>query len=131
MTFRIKRAYDPATNADGTRVLVDRLWPRGVRKVDAKLTLWMKDVAPSAKLRLWFGHEPERFAEFSRRYKKELAGSEALKELRKLGKGKAVTLVYAARDPLVNHARVLLSVLGARARPRPPAPSRTSRTSKR
>jgi uncharacterized protein YeaO (DUF488 family) len=127
MTFRIKRAYEPATNTDGRRVLVDRLWPRGVRKVDAKLTLWMKDVAPSAKLRLWFDHEPERFAEFARRYKKELTGSAALKELRKLGKGKVVTLVYAARDPLVNHARVLLSALRGRSTARSPTASRASK----
>jgi uncharacterized protein YeaO (DUF488 family) len=127
MTFRIKRAYEPATNRDGIRVLVDRLWPRGVRKVDANLAHWMRDVAPSTGLRRWFDHEPERFAEFGRRYKKELAGTAALKELRKLGKGKVVTLVYAARDPRVNHACVLLSVLRARPRTRLRGASRASR----
>jgi uncharacterized protein YeaO (DUF488 family) len=116
VAFQIKRAYEPASSSDGSRVLVDRLWPRGVKKTDARLALWMKDVAPSTKLRLWFGHKPERFAEFSRRYEAELAGNPALNDLRKLGKGKLVTLVYAARDPEVNHALMLQSVL--RARPR-------------
>src|SRR3954452_22853316 len=78
MTFQIKRVYEAATPADGTRVLVDRLWPRGLRKADAKWMYWMKDVAPSPELRRWFGHEPERFAEFSRRYKKELRENAAL-----------------------------------------------------
>ncbi len=111
MAFRIKRVYEPADLADGTRVLVDRLWPRGVKKSAASLALWMKDVAPSARLRLWFGHRPERFAEFRRRYQKELVGNPAVGELRKLGRGKRVTLVYAAHDPATNHAVVLQSVL--------------------
>jgi uncharacterized protein YeaO (DUF488 family) len=111
MAFQIKRAYEPANAEDGARILVDRLWPRGLSKSRAKLTSWMKDIAPSPKLRLWFGHEPERFAEFSRRYKKELKGKPELGELRKLGRGQRVTLVYGARDPEVNHARVLLAVL--------------------
>jgi uncharacterized protein YeaO (DUF488 family) len=114
MTFRIKRVYEHATTDDGIRVLVDRLWPRGVRKADASLALWMKDVAPSAALRRWFDHDPERFAEFSRRYRKELAGSGALTELRKLGQHKLVTLVYAARDRVVNHACVLQAMLTTR-----------------
>ncbi len=111
MAFQLKRVYEPASTTDGTRVLVDRLWPRGLTKSRAHVALWMKDVAPSPRLRLWFGHKPERFVEFRRRYKKELAGNPAVRELRKLGKRKRVTLVYAARDPEVNHARVLLSVL--------------------
>lgn len=114
MTFQIKRVYEAAAAADGTRVLVDRLWPRGVSKVDAHLALWLKDVAPSPKLRLWFDHDPERFAEFGTRYRRELAGNAALLELRKLGRGHVVTLLYGARDPEVNHARVLLSVLSGR-----------------
>jgi uncharacterized protein YeaO (DUF488 family) len=114
MTFRIKRVYDPATPSDGIRVLVDRLWPRGVSKAKAHLDYWMKDVAPSPPLRLWFDHRPERFAEFGKRYKKELVGNPALAELRKLGRGKVVTLLYGARDPDVNHATVLQSVLGRR-----------------
>jgi uncharacterized protein YeaO (DUF488 family) len=114
MAFHIKRVYEPAKTTDGTRVLIDRLWPRGVKKSEAHLAFWMKEVAPSPRLRIWFGHKPERFAEFSRRYKLELASNAALAELRKLGKGTPVTLVYAAHDPAVNHAVVLQSVLRAR-----------------
>jgi uncharacterized protein YeaO (DUF488 family) len=111
MAFQIKRIYEPAKPSDGIRVLVDRLWPRGVRKVTAHLDYWMKDVAPSPRLRLWFGHRPERFAEFGKRYKKELNGNPELAQLRKLGRGALVTLLYGARDPEVNHALVLQSVL--------------------
>ncbi|SRR5581483_2625409 len=111
MAFRIKRVYEPAEPADGARVLVDRLWPRGLRKADAHLTAWMKDVAPSPRLRQWFGHDPERFAEFRRRYQAELAKNPQLPELRRLGRGKTVTLLYAARDPSINHARVLQAFL--------------------
>ena len=111
MAFQIKRVYEPAKSSDGIRVLVDRLWPRGVKKTTARLDYWMKDVAPSPRLRLWFGHRPERFAEFGKRYKKELNGNPELAELRKLGRGALVTLLYGARDPQVNHALVLQSVL--------------------
>lgn len=111
MSFHIKRVYEPAVPDDGIRVLVDRLWPRGMRKTDAKWTYWMKDVAPSADLRSWFGHKPERFAEFSQRYRKELRGSDTLDELVRLGHSNVVTLLYGAHDPQVNHAVVLLSVL--------------------
>lgn len=111
MAFQIKRIYEPAKPSDGIRVLVDRLWPRGVKKTIAHLDYWMKDVAPSPQLRLWFGHRPERFAEFGKRYKKELNGNPELAELRKLGRGALVTLLYGARDPQVNHALVLQSVL--------------------
>lgn len=105
----IKRAYDPPSPQDGTRILVDRLWPRGLSKAKAELDGWNKDVAPSTALRQWFGHEPERFQEFAKRYRAELKGNPALDELRAL-KGK-VTLVYGARDPLVNHAIVLAKLL--------------------
>jgi uncharacterized protein YeaO (DUF488 family) len=111
MAFQIKRIYESAKPSDGIRVLVDRLWPRGVKKATAHLDHWMKDVAPSPQLRLWFGHRPERFAEFGKRYKKELNGNPELAELRKLGRGALVTLLYGARDPQVNHALVLQSVL--------------------
>jgi uncharacterized protein YeaO (DUF488 family) len=117
MTFQIKRVYEPTADSDGQRVLVERLWPRGLRKVDAKLTLWMKEIAPSVTLRSWFDHDPARFVEFGRRYRKELAAArEPLAELRQLGKDDIVTLLYAARDPRVNHAIVLLSVLRRRTR---------------
>jgi uncharacterized protein YeaO (DUF488 family) len=111
MAFQIRRVYEPAKSSDGIRVLVDRLWPRGLKKSDAHLDHWVKDVAPSPRLRLWFGHRPERFTEFSKRYKKELVGNPAVPELRKLGKGALVTLLYGARDPEVNHAVVLQVVL--------------------
>jgi uncharacterized protein YeaO (DUF488 family) len=111
MPFQIKRIYDSSQPSDGTRVLVDRLWPRGVKKTDAHLDAWMKDVAPSAELRRWFGHIPARFDEFRRRYEAELTHNPSVGELRKLGRGKQVTLLYAAHDPKINHALVLQSVL--------------------
>ena len=117
MTFEIKRIYEPAKRSDGIRVLVDRLWPRGVKKSAAHLDQWMKDVAPSPQLRIWFGHKPERFAEFKKRYLKELVGNPELAELRRLGRGTLVTLLYGARDPEINHAVVLESVLRKGARP--------------
>ena len=115
MAFLVKRVYEPARPADGVRVLVDRLWPRGLSKADARLTLWLKEVAPSTGLRTWFAHAPQRFAEFARRYRRELAGSPALAELRRLGRGRTVTLLYGARDPEINHAVVLLRLLRWRA----------------
>jgi uncharacterized protein YeaO (DUF488 family) len=116
MSFQIKRVYEPASPSDGIRILVDRLWPRGVRKSNAHLDHWMKDVAPSPSLRLWFGHKPERFAEFIKRYKAELKGNTELAELRKLGGRKRVTLLYGARDPEINQAAVLQSILRRRGR---------------
>jgi uncharacterized protein YeaO (DUF488 family) len=111
MAFMIKRAYEQPTSADGTRVLVDRLWPRGLKKSSAHLACWMKDIAPSTQLRVWFSHQPERFESFTRRYESELADNPGVAALRKLGRGKPVTLIYAARDPNINHARVLQAVL--------------------
>ena len=111
MTFQVKRVYEPAAPSDGVRVLVDRLWPRGVKKSKAHLDHWMKDIAPSPGLRLWFGHRPERFAEFKKRYAKEIDGNPRLAELRQLGKGAVVTLLYGARDPEMNQAAVLQNIL--------------------
>jgi len=108
---RIKRVYDAPSDGDGTRILVDRLWPRGLTREHAALTCWKKDAAPSAKLRTWFGHDPARFEEFSRRYLAELKTNEAAAELRHLSKKHRVTLLYGARDPEVNHAVVLASFL--------------------
>jgi uncharacterized protein YeaO (DUF488 family) len=116
MSFRIKRVYEAPASQDGIRILVDRLWPRGVRKEAAKLDYWMKDVAPSTSLRQWFGHLPERFSEFSRRYSRELQTNAAFTELQRLGHRKVVTLLYGARDPETNHAIVLQSALQARAK---------------
>ena len=111
MKIAIKRAYDEPAAADGYRVLVDRLWPRGVKKELLGLDEWCKDVAPSAELRVWFGHEPAKFQEFSARYLTELEQSTAPAELLKRAKGDTLTLVYAARDPQVNHAVVLRDFL--------------------
>ena len=109
---RLKRAYDPPSRADGTRVLVDRLWPRGLRKADAAVDHWLKDVAPSHELRRWFGHDPERWAEFRRRYKVELArNTDAVAELRLLVRRGPLTLLYSARDEAHNQAVVLEELL--------------------
>ncbi|MBN9221002.1 MAG: DUF488 domain-containing protein [Mesorhizobium sp.] len=112
----VKRIYEPPGSDDGQRVLVDRIWPRGVRKKDAALTLWLKDIAPSDDLRKWFGHEPERWAEFQKRYRAELDGNgDAVTELRALlGKGK-VTLLYGAHDEAHNNAVALAAYLRTRA----------------
>lgn len=108
MNIVIKRIYDDPTADDGFRVLVDRLWPRGVSKQRAALDAWMKDLAPSPDLRVWFNHEPERFAEFSARYTDELSRSTAVADFQKQVAGHdTVTLLYAAHDPKINHAIVL------------------------
>ena len=113
---KIKRAYEPAEPDDGTRILVDRLWPRGVSKQEARLDQWNRELAPSPKLRKWFGHQVSRWAEFSRRYRVELARhAEGLAELRRRARQGPVTLVYAAKDEHHNHAIVLRSVLLGRA----------------
>jgi uncharacterized protein YeaO (DUF488 family) len=115
--IRMKRIYDPPDRTDGARVLVDRLWPRGVRKEEAKLALRLKDIAPSDDLRRWFGHDPARFAAFSRRYRAELAANQdAVSRLEDLSKASAVTLLYAAHDAEHNNARVLADYLKSRAR---------------
>ena len=111
--MKIKRAYAPAEAADGYRILVDRLWPRGISKEKAKIDLWLKSVAPSNELRKWFGHDPERFAEFDRRYRAELAESGALDELRAvLREHPDATLLFAAHDEAHNNAVVLKDLLG-------------------
>jgi uncharacterized protein YeaO (DUF488 family) len=112
MDMRLKRAYEPPSADDGVRVLVDRLWPRGVRKSDAAIDCWMKDIAPSPVLRRWFGHKPARWEEFKRRYEAELAEkTELLDQLCDIAKKDALTLVYAAKDEAHNHALVLRDVL--------------------
>jgi uncharacterized protein YeaO (DUF488 family) len=115
----VKRAYDLPARGDGLRILVDRLWPRGLRKDAAELDHWAKELAPSPGLRKWFDHRPERFNEFKRRYREELMGNPAVAEtLGHIGKRKA-TLLYAARDPAINHAVVLAELLNRR-RPKTP-----------
>jgi len=114
MTVRIKRIYDEAVADDGTRVLVDRLWPRGVRKADARLDEWCREVAPSPELRKWFGHDAARFEEFAAFYRGELAQRpEPVARLRRMARNETLTLLYAARDPRCNHAAVLADVLRA------------------
>lgn len=111
---RVKRVYDDAAAADGYRILVDRIWPRGLRKQDARVDEWLKDVAPSTELRRWFGHDPERFPEFADRYRTELDGSQALARLRERCREHAVvTLLYGAKDTEHNQATVLGAVLSA------------------
>ena len=111
--IQIKRIYDEPEEQDGYRILVDRLWPRGMTKERARLDEWNKEVAPSDELQKWFGHKMENFEEFSRKYKAELKDKgEELQRIRELAEDKMVTLLYAAHDTQVNHARVLLNVLG-------------------
>lgn len=108
MTVSIKRIYDEPAASDGYRILVDRLWPRGVSKHDAALDSWMKDIAPSPELRTWFNHDPDKFAEFRARYISELEQNPAVAELRQIITDHAiVTLLYGAKDPQINHAIVL------------------------
>ncbi|HBW19036.1 MAG: DUF488 domain-containing protein [Streptosporangiaceae bacterium] len=111
---RARRVYEPAAPSDGRRVLVDRLWPRGLSKDKAHLDEWLKDVAPSGELRRWYGHQPERFAEFRRRYEAELKDpdrSEALRHLRDLAQTGPLTLLTATRDLEHSEAEVLVQLL--------------------
>jgi uncharacterized protein YeaO (DUF488 family) len=115
LKIQLKRAYEPASPEDGVRVLVDRLWPRGLRKSKAAIDKWLKDLAPSTELRRWFGHDPNRWPEFRRRYKAQLAHkTELLGELRALARKRPVTLVFAARDKQHNDAVVLRDVITGR-----------------
>lgn len=110
--LRLKRAYEPANSGDGVRILIDRLWPRGVSKSQAALDEWIKDVAPSTELRKWFGHNPERWPEFRRRYSAELQQhTQEVDRIRALAKTQTVTLVYGAHDEEHNDAVVLRQVL--------------------
>ena len=112
LDIHIKRVYEEPEKADGYRMLVDRLWPRGIKKEDAKLNEWNKDIAPSPALRKWFDHRRDRFDEFSRHYYEELnSKKEELHRLRAIAGKQPLTLLYAAKDTSVNHARVLYDVL--------------------
>ncbi|HEX4370081.1 MAG TPA: DUF488 domain-containing protein [Rhizomicrobium sp.] len=111
MTIAIKRVYDPPEPSDGFRVLVDRLWPRGLTKEKAALDLWAKDIAPSTELRGEFNHQPEKFAEFKKHYRLELSKNPVLAAFRKELKRPKVTLLFGARDPKINHAAVLAEYL--------------------
>lgn len=111
MSVFLKRVYDSPAESDGERVLVDRIWPRGLTKVKARVDLWLKDVAPSTELRKWFGHDPEKWTEFKQRCRAELKNNPALSELQELSRQGDITLVYAARDQLHNEAAVLKQIL--------------------
>jgi uncharacterized protein YeaO (DUF488 family) len=118
--IRLKRVYEPPSQEDGLRVLVDRLWPRALKREAAKIDVWLKDIAPGTALRQWFGHDPERWSEFQRRYRGELAHRpEALAALRALIKAnKRVTLLFAAKDSDHNNAVALKNFLGRQTAPR-------------
>jgi uncharacterized protein YeaO (DUF488 family) len=111
----LKRVYDPADQEDGMRILIDRLWPRGISKEDARLDLWLKDVAPSTELRKAFNHKHELFEEFRTKYLDELRTNEeqskAVEKITEVASKERVTLLYGAKDPIHNHARVLLEEL--------------------
>jgi uncharacterized protein YeaO (DUF488 family) len=125
--IKLKRAYDSALSGDGTRILIDRLWPRGVRKADAAIDLWAKDIAPSTALRKWFGHDPARWHEFRRRYSDEIhRHQDRLDELRALAQKGRITLVFAAHDEAHNDAVVLRETLLGRSIPRRSSPPRSS-----
>ena len=109
--IKIKRIYELPEKSDGKRILVDRIWPRGVRKVDAAVDDWNKAVAPSTELRKWFGHKPERFDEFGHRYLDELNQNDIAKDLLNDCRGKNITLLYGAKDELHNHALILQKFL--------------------
>lgn len=111
MNISIRRVYDPAQKDEGKRILVDRLWPRGISKEAAHIDLWLKEVAPSTELRKWFSHDPEKWEEFKKRYSLELAGNPAMAELRDLAKKGPICLLYGARDHDHNQAIVLADTL--------------------
>ena len=110
--IKLKRAYSPPSARDGKRILIDRLWPRGVRKSDAAIDRWIKEIAPSTTLRKWFGHDPARWQEFRRRYAAEIRDhADPLAELHAAARKGPITLVFGARDELHNDAIVLRDVL--------------------
>jgi uncharacterized protein YeaO (DUF488 family) len=109
--IKLKRVYEKPEKGDGMRILVERLWPRGLSKEKACIDFWAKDVAPSTALRQWFSHDPKKWDEFQRRYNEELKNNKALEELRKKIKGKTVTFVFAASNEKQNSAVVLKEIL--------------------
>ena len=112
MNLKLKRVYEPSDKNDGTRILIDRLWPRGMTKAKADVDIWLKELAPSAGLRKWFGHDPDKWTEFKKRYRAELEeNDEQLARLREEIKKGAVTLLYGAKDEEHNDAVVLAEFL--------------------
>jgi len=118
MTIKTKRVYDPPSRSDGRRVLVDRIWPRGVKKEDARLDAWMKEIAPSTALRTWFGHDPAKWEAFKARYFRELEGqADLVRELYDLAEEKTITLLFAAKDDQHNNAVALKEYLEGGGKP--------------
>lgn len=112
MELKIKRIYDPVDTEDGMRILVDRLWPRGISKVNARLDLWLKDIGPSSELRKWFNHDPDKFNEFKTKYEAELDENPAVNKLKKIiSTAQTVTLLYSARDTKMNQAVIIQAYL--------------------
>ena len=107
MLLGIKRIYDKAGITEGKRVLVDRLWPRGVKRSTSNIDVWLREVAPSTELREWFSHDPEKWEEFKERYRKELKGNKAFDELVKMAREGDITLIYSSKDETHNNAEVL------------------------
>jgi len=113
--IKLKRAYETPSKNDGERILVERLWPRGLTKNRAKIDLWLRDIAPSVELRAWYGHDPEKWSEFRKRYFRELAKKkDSVQMLRRKSQRKTITFVYAARDELRNSALALKAYLSRR-----------------
>jgi uncharacterized protein YeaO (DUF488 family) len=112
MDISLKRVYEAPSKQDGVRILVDRLWPRGIKKEDLDFDLWLKEIAPSSELRSWFGHDPKKFKEFEKRYIEEFEENRSIWEpLLDKYAAKKMTLLYAAKDPEINHAQCLRSYL--------------------
>jgi len=111
--IQTKRIYDPVLPGDGKRVLVDRLWPRGIKKGEARIDDWLKDIAPSNELRYWFSHDPSKWLEFKKRYKKELKNKFAvLEKIRKESEKETITFLFAAKDVEHNNAVALKEIIG-------------------
>lgn len=112
--IKLKRIYEPYSKDDGYRILIDRLWPRGVSKEKAHMDLWLKEIAPENKLRKWFGHDPNKWKEFEKRYKSELKNKKnLLNQIKTLEqKNKTITLLYGAKDTIHNQAIILSEILG-------------------
>ena len=112
MEIKLKRVYEPYAEADGVRVLVDRLWPRGIKKEDQRIDKWFKGVAPSNELRKWYNHDPEKFEAFNQKYRAEIEGAKALDELVDyIRQHKTVTLVFSSKEPKLNNAVVLSKII--------------------
>ncbi|HSR13011.1 MAG TPA: DUF488 domain-containing protein [Thermodesulfobacteriota bacterium] len=111
--IKIKRAYEPPAPGDGTRILVDRLWPRGITKEKAKISEWLKELSPSTELRKWYAHDPAKWPEFKKRYRKELAGREdEIRRLRDAARKGTVTLVFSSKELEINNAAALKEIIG-------------------